>query len=72
VSYGLSVDCVEVSALQGLAPDLFLWLGTVIAEMSFATAVEAGGILDAINVHWCAVSLGHGFLFGGGRRDAIF
>jgi hypothetical protein len=45
--------------------------GTIAAEVSFAAAIEAGGVLDAIDVHGCAISLGHGSFFRGDRRDVV-
>jgi hypothetical protein len=52
--------------------DLFLWLGTIIAKMSFSATIEAGGVLEAIDIHLCAVSFGHGFIFRGGGSDVVF
>jgi hypothetical protein len=52
--------------------DLFLRLGTIVAKMSFGAAIEAGGVLEAIDIHRCAVSLGHGSFFRGDGSDVVF
>jgi hypothetical protein len=77
-SHGIDLDIHVLSFLVfQLFPhfvnvNLLLGLGTILTKMSFVATIDASSVLDAIDVHGCTVSFGHGFLFGHSGSNIVF